>query len=94
MTKIRRAVAKQETTAKPVCETTLTAGEQSVLKVFRQYLMTPGQMLCFYGPTLTNYSKPLTQLINKQMLIAERFRGGYSLTLRGFTAMKHSAAPR
>lgn len=66
----------------------LTPAEQRVLKAFRQFLMTPGKMLCFHGPTLKQYGPALKTLIRKEMLVEETFKGGYSLTKEGYTAMR------
>lgn len=68
----------------------LSADERRVLRVFRQYLVTPGQMLCFYGQTLRGYSVALNELTRKDLVVKERFKGGYSLTEAGFAAMKES----
>ncbi len=45
-------------------------------------------MLCFYGPNLKKYQSALNQLTEKDMLVKERFSGGYSLTKSGYAAMK------
>mgnify|MGYP002624473712 CR=1 FL=1 len=70
---------------------TLTPSEQSVLGVFRRYLMTPRLMLCFHGADLERYRTPLAKLVEKGLIVSERFRGGYSLTVEGFAAMKACA---
>ena len=64
-----------------------SASEQRVLRRFRQFLMTPGQMLCFSGPELKQYKNTLDALIDKEVLIKEKTKGGYSLTHSGFAAM-------
>jgi hypothetical protein len=51
-------------------------------------MITPGQMLCFYGPSLKQNKTALQQLTDKEFLIKERFKGGYSLTRDGFDAMR------
>ena len=66
----------------------LSPEERSILNVFRNYLMTPGKMLCLPGPKLEASRKPLAELTDKGLLVAESFRGGYSLTEDGFAAMK------
>ena len=68
----------------------LSPEERSVLKVFRNFLMTPGKMLCLNGPSLESSKAPLAKLTGKGLLVAEDFRGGYSLTEDGFEAMKHA----
>ena len=49
--------------------------------------MNPGQMLCFSGPNLKQNKATLELLTNKDLLVKERFKGGYSLTPTGFAAM-------
>jgi hypothetical protein len=50
--------------------------------------MTPGKMLCFYGPDLERNKATLELLTDKDFLVKERFKGAYSLTQAGFAAMK------
>ena len=64
-----------------------SATEQRVLNIFRRFRVTPGQMLCFSGPQLKQHYSTLAALTNKQVLVKERFKGGYSLTTAGFAAM-------
>ena len=64
------------------------ASEERVFRTFRQYLMTPGRMLCFSGPDLLRDAATLQLLTDKGLLVKEKFTGGYSLTLDGFAAMK------
>ncbi|QDV68625.1 hypothetical protein Poly24_23350 [Rosistilla carotiformis] len=71
-----------------VREQTFTKSEQSVLKTFREFLMSPGQMLCFYGPELERYRNALKGLTERGLLVKERFKGAYSLTREGFAAMR------
>ena len=66
----------------------LNTSEQRVLRTFRRFRMSPGQMLCFSGPNLKQDKSTLTLLTDKDLLIKEEFKGGYSLTPTGFTAMK------
>ena len=66
----------------------LSRPEQRVLKTFGSYLVNPGQMLCFCGPDLAKNKAALQKLTQKKFLIAERFKGAYSLTAAGFDAMK------
>lgn len=72
----------------------ISVAERRVLNVFRKFLMAPGQMLCFYGNDLTQMRAPISQLIAKELLVAEKFKGGYSLTHAGFEAMRHEQATR
>lgn len=66
----------------------LSQAERSVFQKFREFLMTPGQMLCFYGPDLEKYEAALHDMTEKELLVKEQFKGGYSLTRAGFEAMK------
>ncbi|MDG2221757.1 MAG: hypothetical protein P8L85_10265 [Rubripirellula sp.] len=66
----------------------LSTSEQRVLLTFHQYLMTPGKMLCFSGPSLERYVTDLDRMVDKKLLIREKFKGGYSLSRTGFAAMK------
>jgi hypothetical protein len=65
----------------------LTASEQCVLRLFRDYLMTPGRMLCLRGTDLETHNDSLAELTGKGLLVAEIYEGGYSLTAAGFAAM-------
>jgi hypothetical protein len=66
----------------------ISNSEETVLLTFRQYLMTPNKMLCFYGPTLEQNEAALESLLAKDMLVRESFNGAYSLTNAGYAAMK------
>jgi len=68
----------------------LSQSEERVLSRFREFLMTPGKMLCFYGPDLQLKKATLDLLISKDLLVKETFHGGYSLTKAGFSAMNSS----
>ena len=65
----------------------LTTAEQRVMRTFRQFLVTPGQMLCFHGPNLNQNLPALKQLTEKEFLVKEQFNGGYSMTNAGYAAM-------
>lgn len=67
--------------------TLLTVAERRVLHTYQQYLITPGQMLCFAGPNLERDKETLELMSDKQLLTRESFDGGYSLTRSGFVAM-------
>lgn len=69
----------------------LSHAEQVVLTMFRQFLMTPGKMLCFSQADQATYEAPLAKLIERGLLVGERFRGGYSLTADGFASMRRCA---
>jgi hypothetical protein len=66
----------------------MSPAEQSLLAVFRMFQVTPGRMLCFFGPELEKHDRSLTALTQRGWLTEERFHGGYSLTEAGFAAMK------
>ena len=61
--------------------------EKVVLNTFREYLMTPGKMLCLSSLDRDAYRTTLANLVAKKLLVAEQFRDGYSLTDTGFAAM-------
>ena len=65
----------------------LSTSEQHVLRTFRRFLITPGQILCFGGPNLKQDKATLELLTDKELLVKEKFKGGYSLTQAGFAAM-------
>ena len=66
----------------------LSRNEQRALQAFQEYLVTPGEMLCFCGPDLEKHKAALRSLTEKKLLVKERFKGGYSLTTDGYVAMK------
>ena len=65
----------------------LSPKERSVFAIFRQYLATPGHMICLDAATVQKYKVALRGLVERRFLLKERFEGGYSLTQAGFTAM-------
>jgi hypothetical protein len=67
----------------------LTVAERRVLDTYQQYLITPGQMLCFSGPNFERDEETLELMSDKNLLDREVFKGGYSLTKDGFTAMRN-----
>ena len=62
-----------------------------MLQTFREYLMTPGKMLCFSGTDLERFRSDLNRMADKKLLVKDKFKGGYSLTKAGFEAMKEYA---
>ena len=66
----------------------LSPSEKTVMRTFQQYLVTPGEMLCFFGPNLERHKPALQQLTKRDLLVEEQFQGAYSLTNAGFEAMK------
>ena len=65
----------------------LSQSERSALRRFHQFLMTPGQMLCFFGPDLKKHGRAFQNLTEKNLLSKEQFAGAYSLTETGFQAL-------
>ena len=65
----------------------LSSSEERVLCTFRRLLMAPGQMLSFSGPNFNQNTAALERLTDKELLVKERFKDGYSLTQIGFAAM-------
>ena len=65
----------------------LSTPEQKVLLTFREYRMSPEQMLCFSGIDFEQKRAAINVLVDKKLLIRERFRGGFSLTMAGYKAM-------
>jgi hypothetical protein len=64
--------------------------EQSALVVFRDYLIEPGQMLCFHGPLLDANRDSLRLLTEQGLLSKDKVKGGYTLTKAGFAAIQLS----
>ena len=62
-----------------------------MLKKFREFLMTPGRMLCFFGPDLEKHKAALGSMAEKGLIVEEEFKGAYSLTRSGFEAIQASA---
>ena len=68
----------------------LSRSEQSVLRTYRDYLITPGQTLCFSGQDLKRNQTTLELLTDKNLLVKETFKGGYSLTNAGYSVISES----
>ncbi|MCO6046205.1 hypothetical protein NG895_20095 [Aeoliella sp. ICT_H6.2] len=68
----------------------LSTTEECVLRTFREYHMTPNKMLCFYGQDLLGKEEALNSLIRRDLLVREKFAGGYSLTRAGYREMRRS----
>ena len=66
---------------------TFTKGEEAVFATFRNYLMTPHRMLCFFGPGLEQNQAAFKHLTEMELLVKEDFKGAYSLTAAGYAAM-------
>jgi hypothetical protein len=68
----------------------LQSPHETTLNVFRKYLVSTGEMLCFHGPNLEEHKDSLQQMTALGLLNKESVAGGYSLTKSGFTAMSNS----
>ena len=66
----------------------LSPPEIAALRTFQQYLVTPGKMLCFFGPNLEKHEAALQELTEKDFLVKEQFKGAYSLTHAGIEAIR------
>ncbi len=67
-------------------------GKSRVLSIFRRYLMTTGQMLCLTGNELDSNKQTLDELVTAGLLTSEPYKGGYSLTPSGYSAMQSLAS--
>lgn len=65
----------------------LSRSEKTVLRTFKQHLVTPGKMLCFFGPNLEKHKAAFQQMTDNDLLVKETFKGAYSLTHAGYEAM-------
>jgi hypothetical protein len=65
----------------------LLTTHETTLNVFRKYLVSTGEMLCFNGPNLEEHQVSLQQMTALGLLTKENVSGGYSLTKSGFAAM-------
>lgn len=69
----------------------LSTGEEKVLKIFRQYLMTPGQMLCLSNVGIDSMQLILSSMTESGLIVPDDFKGAYSLTRTGYEAMNRIA---
>ena len=65
----------------------LSDAEKSVLNIFHDYLMEPGEMLCFHASS-KQHRQSLRRLIERRLVVKEQFAEGYSLTESGYIAMR------
>jgi hypothetical protein len=68
----------------------LSLADQIVLDVFRRYLVTSGEMLCFHGKWLEEHGASLRRLTAIKLITKEDFQGGYSLTDAGYAAVQNT----
>lgn len=66
----------------------LSRSDQLVLDVFRRYLVTPGEMLCFHGKWLEEHGESFRHLTSIKLINKEHFQGSYSLTDAGYAAIQ------
>ena len=57
--------------------------DQRVLRSFQECLNTQEEMLCFSGPKLDQDQAALELVKDKELVVKESFKGGYSLTHAG-----------
>ncbi|QDV23741.1 hypothetical protein [Aureliella helgolandensis] len=74
----------------PTAQGDLSQTEMKVLKIFREYLMTPGQMLCLGNADIDSMKAALEKMTAEGLLIPDSFKGSYSLTKAGFQAMNEA----
>lgn len=90
--KAARELEKKETRKrdrdKDACDPPIEDGETRVLRIFRRFLMAPGQMLCLTTADEVSLMPALNRLIHAGFLISEKFNGSYSLTQEGYDLMK------
>lgn len=72
----------------------LSPDEVDVLDTFAKFLMPPDQMLCLSNAEIPATKRALEQLIGRGLLVPNDFKGGYSLTIDGFTAMQQLRSER
>ena len=72
----------------------LTPDEVEVLETFAKFLMPPDQMLCLSNADIPATRRALEKLIGRGLLTPNDFKGGYSLTVEGFTAMQQLRSQR
>ena len=65
----------------------LSLADQIALDIFRSYLVTPGEMLCFHGKWLEEHGDSLRHLTAIKLITKEHFKGAYSLTDAGYAAL-------
>ena len=68
----------------------MSAITESALAVFHKYLVEPGQMLCFHGPSFDEHRDSLQRLTAEGLVTKDKFEGGYTLTQAGFASIRES----
>ena len=68
----------------------MNEAELGILRVFRKYSVGAHQMLFvqtgFARPETSEFKEALESMIRRRLIVAERHRGAYSLTRRGYRA--------
>jgi len=64
----------------------MTDAERAILKVFRQYDVSPNQMLCFDGKVIKRFQSGVRSLIDKGWIAKDRPKDAYYLTPAGHEA--------
>ena len=72
----------------------LSDDEVDVLDTFAKFLMPPDQMLCLSNAEIPATRRALEQLIGRGLLMPDEFKGGYSLTVDGFSVMQQLRSDR
>lgn len=72
----------------------LSNDEIDVLDTFAKFLMPPDQMLCLSNAEIPATRRALEQLIGRGLLMPDDFKGGYSLTVEGFSVMQQLRTDR
>ena len=66
--------------------------EEAVLSIFRNYRVTPYQMLFLSAMQDTELQRPMSRLIEKGWVAREKPRHAYHLTPAGYEAMRAQVA--
>ena len=77
---------------------TLNEAERGILQLFRNYGVTANQMLFvragFAQPETAEFTRGMQSMIRRGFVVAERRRGAYSLTPRGYRASLKTCNPQ
>lgn len=84
----KKETRKRDRDREPCQAPPLDEGETRVLRIFKKFLMAPGQMLCLANSDIITLLPALDRLMSEGFLEAENFKGSYSLTQSGYHLMK------
>jgi hypothetical protein len=88
--KLEKKESRKRDRDKEACDSRpLDDGETRVLRIFRRFLMAPGQMLCLTAPDVASLMPALNSLMLSGFLMSEEFQGRYSLTQAGYHLMRN-----